>query len=169
LSIPHALAPPIAPAARRRSLTLLATTLGFMVVQLDVTIVNVALQSISSNLGGDVADLQWIVDAYTIIFASTIPAAGALGDRLGAKRLLVAGFAIFTLASLACGLAPSLATLIAARIMQGLGAAILVPCSLALLSHSYDEEKARAKAVAFGRRARASRSPPVRCSAASWS
>src|ERR1700742_1056866 len=129
------------------SLTLAAMSLGYGVVQLDVTIVNTALGSIGASLGGGVSELQWVVSAYTIAFAAFILTAGALGDRIGAKRVFMAGFALFTAASLACALAPNAATLIAARAVQGLGAAILVPNSLALLRHAYPDEKARARAV----------------------
>src|SRR5215470_11797433 len=109
------------------SLTLAAMSLGYGVVQLDVTIVNTALNSIGASLGGGVAELQWVVSAYTIAFAAFILTSGALGDRLGAKRIFMAGFAIFTAASLSCALAPSAAILIAARSLQGFAAAILVP------------------------------------------
>jgi MFS transporter, DHA2 family, methylenomycin A resistance protein len=129
------------------SLTLAAMSLGYGVVQLDVTIVNTALDSIGSSLGGGVSELQWVVTSYTIAFAAFILTAGALGDRIGAKRVFMAGFAIFTAASVACALAPNAAILIAARAVQGLGAAILVPNSLALLSHAYGDEKARGRAV----------------------
>jgi len=129
------------------SLTLAAMSLGYGVVQLDVTIVNTALNSIGNSLGGGVSELQWVVSAYTIAFAAFILTAGALGDRIGAKRIFMAGFAIFTAASAGCALAPSAAILIAARGVQGLGAAILVPNSLALLSHAYTDEKIRGRAV----------------------
>jgi MFS transporter, DHA2 family, methylenomycin A resistance protein len=129
------------------SLTLAAMSLGYGVVQLDVTIVNTALNSIGTSLGGGVAELQWVVSAYTIAFAAFILAAGALGDRIGAKRVFMAGFAIFTAASAGCALAPDATILIAARAVQGLGAAILVPNSLALLSHAYPDEKLRGRAV----------------------
>ena len=129
------------------SLTLAAMSLGYGVVQLDVTIVNTALNSIGTSLGGGVAELQWVVTSYTIAFAAFILTAGALGDRIGAKRVFMAGFAIFTAASVACAVAPSPAILIAARCVQGLAAAILVPNSLALLSHAYADEKARGRAV----------------------
>ena len=78
-----------------KALTLAAMSLGYVVVQLDVTIVNVAINSIGADFGGSVADLQWIVNAYTITFAAFILTAGALGDRLGARRVFIAGFAIF--------------------------------------------------------------------------
>ena len=102
------------------SLTLAAMSLGYGVVQLDVTIVNTALNSIGASLGGGVSELQWVVSAYTIAFAAFILTAGALGDRIGAKRVFMAGFAIFTAASVACALAPDAAILIAARCVQGL-------------------------------------------------
>src|SRR5438067_1402585 len=133
-----------APSRLATSLTLAAMSLGYGVVQLDVTIVNTALNAIGTSLGGGVAELQWVVSAYTIVFAAFILTAGALGDRIGSKRIFIAGFALFTAASVACALAPNAATLISARCVQGLAAAILVPNSLALLSHAYTDEKARA-------------------------
>jgi DHA2 family methylenomycin A resistance protein-like MFS transporter len=129
------------------SLTLAAMSLGYGVVQLDVTIVNTAINSIGTSLGGGISELQWVVSSYTIAFAAFILTAGALGDRIGAKRVFMAGFAIFTTASVGCALAPTAAILIAARAVQGLGAAILVPNSLALLSHAYPDEKHRGRAI----------------------
>jgi MFS transporter, DHA2 family, methylenomycin A resistance protein len=140
-------------AARRRGLplakplTLAAMSLGYVVVQLDVTIVNVAINSIGASFGGSLADLQWIVNAYTITFAAFILTAGALGDRLGARKVFVWGFAIFVAASLACAVAPALWVLVLARLCQGIGAAILVPNSLALLNHAYPNESERHWAV----------------------
>src|ERR1700722_9540163 len=100
------------PSGLSASLTLFAMSLGYGVVQLDVTIVNTALDRIGSSLGGGVSELQWVVNAYTIAFAAFILTAGALGDRIGAKRVFMAGFAIFTSASLACALASNSAVLI---------------------------------------------------------
>ncbi|MGC2078953.1 MAG: MFS transporter [Xanthobacteraceae bacterium] len=130
-----------------KPLTLAAMSLGYGVVQLDVTIVNTALNSIGTSLGGGVSELQWVVSTYTIAFAALILTAGALGDRLGAKKIFMAGFGIFTAASLACALAPTSAALIAARAVQGVGAAILVPNSLALLNHAYPNDRERGRAV----------------------
>jgi DHA2 family methylenomycin A resistance protein-like MFS transporter len=127
--------------------TLVAMTLGFAVVQLDVSVVNVAVRPIGDDLGGAISDLQWIVSAYTIAFAAFILSAGALGDRIGARRVFVAGFALFTAASAACGLAPNIGALIAARAIQGVGAAVLVPCSLILLSHAYHDPDERSRAI----------------------
>jgi DHA2 family methylenomycin A resistance protein-like MFS transporter len=126
---------------------LLATSLGFAVVQLDVSVVNVAIKPIGASLGGNVGDLQWIVNAYTVAFAALILSAGALGDRVGAKRVFLLGFVVFTLSSVLCGDAPNLGTLITARAIQGVGAAILVPNSLNLLNHAYSSAADRAKAI----------------------
>src|SRR5579871_759646 len=138
-------------------LTLAAMSLGYGVVQLDVTIVNVATTSIGNAIGGAVEALQWVVSAYTIAFAAFILTAGALGDRIGAKRVFMAGFAIFTLASLACAVAPSLPLLIAARALQGFGAAVLVPNSLALLNHAYPASRSVVTRFRSGQRVRALR------------
>src|ERR1700733_4252695 len=96
-----------------------ATSFGFVVTQLDVTIVNVALPRIASDLSVQVAGLQWAVDAYTLPFAVLMLSAGVLGDRYGSRRTYLIGLAIFAVASAACGLAPNAATLIAARAAQG--------------------------------------------------
>ncbi len=143
-------APPTGERARGRDArrwTLVATSLGFAVVQLDVSVVNVAIKSIGSSLGGGVSALQWVVNAYTVGFAAFILTAGALADRIGARRVFVGGFVVFMLASAACGLAPGLAALIAARAIQGIGAAVLVPASLTLLNHAYPDAADRARAV----------------------
>ena len=127
---------------------LCATSFGFVVVQLDVTIVNVALPQIGSHLHAGVAGLQWVVDAYTLSFAALLISAGVIGDRFGSRRAYLAGFAIFTIASVICGLAPIIGVLIAARALQGAGAALLVPTSLAILTHSSTENLAlRARMV----------------------
>jgi len=120
-------------------------SLGLAVVRLDVTVVNVGVKAIGASLGSSVAALQWVVSAHTLALAALILTAGALGDRAGDKRMSIAGFATFTAASIACGLAPSLTVLIAARTVQGIGAAILVPCSLALLNHADHDARERAR------------------------
>lgn len=135
------------PDRRGRALTLAAASLGFAVVQLDVSVVNVAIKPIGAALGGGVSSLQWVVSAYTVAFAALILTAGSLGDRIGAKRVFIAGFALFTVASAACGVAPSLGVLIGARAVQGVGAAVLVPCSLTLLNHTFPEARERTRAV----------------------
>jgi DHA2 family methylenomycin A resistance protein-like MFS transporter len=138
---------PVKTATRRKILTLAAMTLGFVVVQLDVTVVNVALRAVGRSLQSGIAGLQWMVNAYTIAFASLMLTAGSIGDRYGAKRIFIFGFAIFVAASLGCGLAPNIGLLIFFRAMQGLGAAVLVPCSLSLLNHAYTSDEERTKAL----------------------
>jgi MFS transporter, DHA2 family, methylenomycin A resistance protein len=129
-------------------IAIVATALGFVLVQLDVSIVNVALATIGKDLHSDFASLQWIVDAYAITFAAFLLSAGSLADRIGARRTFVIGFVLFVCASIGCGLAPSAGILIAARALQGLGAALLVPCSLALLNHAAaGNAAARARAI----------------------
>jgi DHA2 family methylenomycin A resistance protein-like MFS transporter len=129
-------------------LTIAATSLGFVIIQLDVTIVNVALVRIGANLGATIAGLQWMIDAYTLAFATLLMSGGALGDRSGGRRVLVAGFVVFALASAMCGLARSGAELVAARAVQGLGAALIVPNSLALLNDACaDNAAVRARAL----------------------
>src|SRR4030088_568016 len=118
---------PIVKASVSKWLTLAAMSLGYGVVQLDVTIVNVAITSIGESFGGGVAALQWVASAYTIAFAAFILTAGALGDRIGAKRIFMAGVALFTAASVGCALAANAALLIAARGGPGGGGGSLVP------------------------------------------
>jgi DHA2 family methylenomycin A resistance protein-like MFS transporter len=133
----------------RPNLTAFIVCLGCVVVLLDVSIVNVALQRISDGLGGRLSDLQWIVDAYTLAFASFLLTAGTAGDRYGNKQVFGAGFVLFTLASVFCGTANSLPVLITARVIQGIGAALIIPCSLTLLNHAFDDPAQRAKAFGW--------------------
>ena len=115
---------------------LAATSFGFVVVQLDVTIVNVAMPQIGKDLGAGATGLQWVVDAYTLAFAALLLTAGSFADRFGSRRVFSLGLVLFGLASLACALAPSIGVLIAARAAQGIGAALILPTSLSLLSHA---------------------------------
>ncbi|MGP4010424.1 MFS transporter [Streptomyces sp. 4N124] len=130
------------------ALTLTAGLLGFALVCLDASIVNVALPAIGSSLGGGMSGLQWVVDAYTLAFAALMLSTGAFSDRAGASRAYALGAAVFTLASAACGLAPNLATLIGARMVQGVAAAVVLPASLALVRQAYADPARRARAVA---------------------
>ena len=129
-------------------LTLFAALLGFVMIALDASAVNVALPAVGRGLGGSTAGLQWIVDAYTLMFAALLLSAGAFSDRLGASRLYADGAAAFTLASVACGLAPSLGFLIGARLVQGSAAALMLPSSLALVRQAFPDAAARAAAIA---------------------
>ncbi|MNE45171.1 Multidrug resistance protein stp [compost metagenome] len=97
----------------------MATSLSYVIVILDTSIVNVALPSIAGELGAGLSGLQWVVNAYTLAFASLLLSGGALGDRLGATRLYLGGLAVFAGASVICGLAETLPVLVAARVCQG--------------------------------------------------
>ncbi|EWT02047.1 major facilitator transporter [Intrasporangium oryzae NRRL B-24470] len=132
-----ALAKQLAMGTRRGRLVLTTTILGSGIALLDGTIVNVALPHIGRELDADLAQLQWVVNAYALALASLILLGGSLGDRFGRARMYAIGTAGFGLASLACGLAPSIGTLIAARAVQGVAAALLVPGSLAILQASF--------------------------------
>ncbi|MER7689796.1 MFS transporter [Streptomyces sp. NPDC097610] len=132
---------------RRATATLAAAVLGFFVITLDATIVNVALPSIRDALGGGITGLQWVVDAYTLMFAALLLSAGALSDRIGARRAFACGLSLFIVASVVCGLAPSLPVLIAARVVQGIGAAVTMPTSMALVRQAFPDPARRARAV----------------------
>jgi DHA2 family methylenomycin A resistance protein-like MFS transporter len=129
-------------------LALTAGLLGFTLVCLDASVVNVALPAIGSSLGGGMSGLQWVVDAYTLAFAALMLSTGAFSDRAGASRAYALGTAVFTLASAACGLAPGLPSLIGARVVQGVAAAVVLPASLALVRQAYPDPARRARAVA---------------------
>jgi MFS transporter, DHA2 family, methylenomycin A resistance protein len=137
----------IADPGRSPRIALAAVCLGFFVIQLDVTIVNVALPTIQRDIGGSVAGLQWVLDAYTLALAAVMLTAGSAADRLGAKRVFLIGLSAFTAGSAACAAAPDLAALIAARAVQGLGASALLPCSLSLIVHQFPDRQARARAL----------------------
>jgi len=125
---------------------LLATVLGSGVAFLDGTIVNVALPAIADDLDAGLADLQWVLDAYLVTLTSLLLLGGSLGDRYGRRQMFLVGLYAFTAASVACGLAPNVEVLILARAAQGVGAALLVPGSLAILSAVFHPDD-RAKAV----------------------
>jgi MFS transporter, DHA2 family, methylenomycin A resistance protein len=132
-----------------RRAALIVAVLGFFVVALDAQIVNVALPSIRHDLGGGLAGLQWIVTGYTLMFSTLLLFAGTLADRIGARRVYGIGMSLFVVASFACGLAPTLGLLIAGRVAQGIGAAMITPTSLALIRAAYTAEVARGRAIAY--------------------
>lgn len=134
--------------AARKRLTLTLVASGMFMAVLDTTIVNVALPAMHAHLGATVAGLAWIVDAYTLSFAALILAGGVASDRFGAKAVYLSGLALFVLASAACGLAPSVGALVAARFAQGTGAALFLPASLAIVRATFDDPAERAKAIA---------------------
>jgi MFS transporter, DHA2 family, methylenomycin A resistance protein len=132
----------------RSGFALAAAVLGFFVITLDAVVVNVALPSIRGELGGGITGLQWVVDGYTLMFAALLLTAGSLSDRIGARRAFAAGLALFVVASAACGLAPTLGALVAARFVQGSAAAVLMPSSMALIGQAYADPIRRSRAVA---------------------
>ncbi|GHH03821.1 MFS transporter [Streptomyces lanatus] len=131
------------------ALTVTAALLGFALICLDASVVNVALPAIGSTLDSGMSGIQWVVDAYTLAFAALMLSTGAFADRAGASRAYALGTVVFTLASVACGLAPNLPTLIGARVVQGVAAAAVLPASLALVRQAYDDPARRARAVAL--------------------
>ncbi|WP_240529731.1 MFS transporter [Streptomyces mangrovisoli] len=135
--------------ARRDGVALVAALLGFTVITIDVSAVNIALPAIGTSLDGGMTGLQWVVDAYTLMFAALMLSAGALADRAGARRAYAWGVALFTLASLGCALAPGIGVLVGARVAQGGAAAVVMPASLALIRQAYEDPRARARAIAL--------------------
>lgn len=135
---------PCRPQSRRWILA--ATILGSSLAFIDGTVVNVALPAIQSTFHANVAEVQWVVEAYGLLLAALMLVGGSLGDLFGRRVVFVSGVAIFALSSAACGLASNITQLIAVRSMQGVGAALLVPGSLAIISASFDE-KSRGQAI----------------------
>ncbi|NPT57226.1 MFS transporter [Paraburkholderia elongata] len=131
---------------RRKRLALAATILGSSMAFIDGSVVNVALPSIQTELGASVAAIQWVVNAYLLFLGALVLVGGSLGDQLGRRTVFIAGIGLFTLASIGCGLAPGVGALIAARAVQGIGAALLVPSSLAIIGAVFDD-KERGQAI----------------------
>ena len=122
---------------------------GFAVVTLDAQVTNVALPAIHRNFGGGLAGLQWVVTGYTLMFSALLLFGGTVADRIGSRAAYRNGMVIFVLASIACACAPSLGFLVAARIVQGIGAALVTPTSLALIREAYDDPAQRARAIGY--------------------
>ena len=137
---PAAGPPGLSYASRTGRWVLAATVLGSGIAALDATVVGIALPAIGRDFHVGEASLQWVVDAYTLSLAALLLLGGTLGDRYGRRRVFVIGTVWFALASLLCGLAPNATTLILARALQGVGAALLTPGSLAILQASFTEQ-----------------------------
>ncbi|MEU6577590.1 MFS transporter [Streptomyces sp. NPDC046805] len=133
-------------AGRRSPAPLLAVCAGYFMVILDVTIINVAVPVVGRELSASLTGIQWITDGYTLVFAGFLMTGGALGDRLGNRRVFCMGVVVFTVASAACAFAPDASFLVVARLVEGLGAALIVPGSLALLQQAYPAPAARSRA-----------------------
>ena len=132
---------------RGRGLILVTLCLAALIINLDTTIVNVALPALVRQIGANTTDLQWVVDAYSLVFAALLLATGSLADRLGRKGMLLAGLAVFGAASLAGSFAATVGQLVAAQAVMGLGAAMMFPATLSLLTNVFTERRERAAAI----------------------
>ena len=146
--------------------TLVAVATGVFMLLLDITIVNVALPDIQSQLDASIADLQWVIDAYALSLAALLLTAGSLADLYGRRKVFVIGILLFGIGSAACGVAPDVLTLTLARAFQGIGGAAMFATALALLASTYTG-RARGIASASSARSPAWPSPSARSSAGS--
>src|SRR5579863_6838206 len=134
-------------AAGGTTLILLTMSLGVLIAQIDTSVVKLAVKEIGASLDAGVTALQWVVDAYNLVYASLLLTAGTLADLFGRRRIFALGIALFTLGSLVCGLAPNAVVLVAGRAIAGLGAALEVPTSLAILTVAYPDTRERTRAL----------------------
>jgi EmrB/QacA subfamily drug resistance transporter len=136
------------PPGRRRRLLILGTcSMSLLIVGMDATIVNVALPAIQHSFHPALAGLQWTVDAYTLVLASLLMLAGSTADRLGRRRVFQTGLVVFCLGSLACALAPSLGLLVAFRVLQAVGGAMLSPATMSIVRNTFTDPRERAQAI----------------------
>ncbi|MDA2889388.1 MFS transporter [Mycolicibacterium sp. BiH015] len=132
---------------RRKAIILASCCLSLLIVSMDATIVNVAIPSIRDDLSATPAQLQWVVDIYTLVLASLLMLSGATGDRFGRRRVFHIGLTVFAVGSLACSLAPTIDVLIGARLLQGIGGSMLNPVALSLISQIFTGKVERARAL----------------------
>jgi len=133
--------------SRRRQVVLLTCCLSLFIVGLDNTIVNVALPTIARGLSASVSGLQWIVDGYTMVLASLVMSAGAMADRFGRRQVFQTGLTVFTISSALCSVAPGLGWLIAFRVLQAIGGAMLNPVAVSIISSVFTGRAERAWAI----------------------
>src|SRR6202166_3215414 len=134
---------PVALSQKRKRLTLAATILGSSMAFIDGSVVNIALPAIQQALHADAVSTQWIVNAYLLLLGALVLVGRRAADLYGRRRIFLLGIAVFTTASIACGLAPDITVLVVSRAVQGLGAALLTPASLAMLRATFDEPERR--------------------------
>jgi EmrB/QacA subfamily drug resistance transporter len=141
--------PPTHPALtqRRRMLVLAICCMSLLIVSLDTTALNVALPAMQRELHASVAGMQWTIDAYTLVLASLLMLSGSLGDRLGRRKIFMAGLVMFTLGSLLCSLAPNLESLIAFRAVQAVGGSMLNPVAMSIITNTFTAPRERARAI----------------------
>ncbi|MER6785630.1 MFS transporter [Streptomyces sp. NPDC000658] len=132
---------------RRRLLVLAICCMSLLIVSLDVTVLNVALPSMQSDLHASTSGLQWTIDAYTLVLASLLMLAGSTADRIGRKKVFMAGLVVFSAGSLLCSLAPSLDLLIAARMVQAVGGSMLNPVAMSIITNTFTDPRERARAI----------------------
>ncbi|MFG2277723.1 MFS transporter [Streptomyces asoensis] len=132
---------------RRRRLVLSICCMSLLIVSLDVTVLNVALPAMQSDLHASTAGLQWTIDAYTLVLAMLLMLAGSTADRIGRKKVFMAGLVVFTLGSLLCSLAPNLELLVAARMMQAVGGSMLNPVAMSIITNTFTDPRERARAI----------------------
>ncbi|WP_069767736.1 MFS transporter [Streptomyces sp. LUP30] len=132
---------------RRRLLVLAICCMSLLIVSLDVTVLNVALPSMQSDLHASTSGLQWTIDAYTLVLASLLMLAGSTADRIGRKKVFMAGLVVFSAGSLLCSLAPSLELLIAARMVQAVGGSMLNPVAMSIITNTFTDPRERARAI----------------------
>ena len=137
----------VVPERRTRLLILGICSMSLLIVGLDSTIVNIALPSIHRSLHSSLSGLQWTIDAYTLVLASLLMLSGSSADRLGRRRVFQVGLCLFSLGSLLCGLAPSLPTLIAARVLQAIGGSMLNPVAMSIIRNVFVDPRERAQAI----------------------
>lgn len=148
MTVPHVSAPPTSELSpRRKALVLAVCCASIIVVVMDISIVNVALPAIRVDLGASESQLQWTVDAYTLVLAGFLVLAGSTADRVGRRRIFCTGLTLFGLGSVACGLAPSIGWLIAARALQAVGGTMLNPVAMAIVANTYTAAVERARAI----------------------
>src|SRR3569833_2095712 len=131
----------------KAGLVLVATSLGVLFAQIDTSVVNLAIRSIDADLHAGISAMQWVVDAYNLVYASFLLTGGTLGDLYGRRRVFIAGIVLFIAGTLVCALAPNATTLIAGRVVSGLGAAFMVPMSLVLLTLAFPDRRERAHSM----------------------
>ncbi|WP_309224733.1 MFS transporter [Mycolicibacterium sp. CBMA 234] len=133
--------------SRRKMIILISCCLSLLIVSMDATIVNVAIPSIRADFGASGAQMQWVVDVYTLVLASLLMLSGATGDRFGRRRVFQIGLTIFAIGSLLCSLAPTADTLIGARLVQGIGGSMMNPVALSIISQVFTGKVERARAL----------------------
>src|SRR3954470_14761085 len=133
--------------SRRRLLVLAICCMSLLIVSLDTTALNVALPSMQHELDAGTSGLQWTIDAYTLVLASLLMLAGSTGDRVGRKKVFMAGLIVFSLGSLLCSLAPNLEALIAFRMIQAVGGSMLNPVAMSIITNTFTDPRERARAI----------------------